>query len=247
MKRDSFIFYQSFYEAIVELPREVQGEVLTAIVEYGLYGETTESLKPIAKAMMLLIKPQIDANQKRYENGCKGGRPRKDTENQNQKETKKKPTKNQKETEPKPNVNVNVNVNDNVNDNVSLSNDGEREKKKKILLNLYKKGLAGQALKEEYERFTAYYSTKDVKNYENLSVLWEPKCGCVSQNFNERVAKIFENVCDDERILFEGRYDFSDECQIVYCSKEFYEFFESKVAPKSFELGYLSNLNYSLK
>ena len=69
MKRDSFIFYQSFYEAIVELPREVQGEVLTAIVEYGLYGETTESLKPIAKAMMLLIKPQIDANQKRYENG----------------------------------------------------------------------------------------------------------------------------------------------------------------------------------
>ncbi|MBO7224976.1 MAG: hypothetical protein J6V35_03605 [Bacteroidales bacterium] len=232
MKRDSFIFYQSFYEAIVELPREVQGEVLTAIVEYGLYGETTEPLKPIAKAMMLLIKPQIDANQKRYENGCKGGRPRKDIEEQNQKETKRKP---------------NDNDNVNVNDNVSLSNDGERERKKKILLNLYKKGLAGQALKEEYERFTAYYSTKDVKNYENLSVLWEPKCGCVSQNFNERVAKIFENVCDDERVLFEGRYDFSDECQIVYCSKEFYEFFESKVAPKSFELGYLSNLNYSLK
>ncbi len=234
MKRDSFIFYQSFYEAIVELPREVQGEVLTAIVEYGLYGETTEPLKPIAKAMMLLIKPQIDANQKRYENGCKGGRPRKDTEEQNQKETKQKP-----------NDNDNDNVNVNVNDNVSLS-DGERERKKKILMNLYKKGLAGQSLKEEYERFTAYYSTKDVKNYENLSVLWEPKCGCVSQNFNERVAKIFENVCDDERVLFEGRYDFSDECQIVYCSKEFYEFFESKVAPKSFELGYLSNLNYSL-
>ena len=244
MKRDSFIFYQSFYEAIVELPREVQGEVLTAIVEYGLYGETTESLKPIAKAMMLLIKPQIDANQKRYENGCKGGRPRKDTENQNQKETKKKPNQNQKETKRKPNDNDNVNVN--VNDNVSLSNDGERERKKKILLNLYKKGLAGKALKEEYERFIAYYSTKDVKNFENLSILWEPKCGCVPQNFNERVAKIFENVCDDERVLFEGRYDFSDECQIVYCSKEFYEFFEREVAPKSFELGYLSNLNYSL-
>ena len=121
MKRDSFIFYQSFYEAIVELPREVQGEVLTAIVEYGLYGETTESLKPIAKAMMLLIKPQIDANQKRYENGCKGGRPRKDTENQNQKETEPKPKQNQKETEQKPNVNVNVNVNDNVNDNVDVN------------------------------------------------------------------------------------------------------------------------------
>ena len=92
MKRDSFIFYQSFYEAIVELPREIQGEVLTAVVEYGLYGETTESLKPIAKAMMLLIKPQIDANQKRYENGCKGGRPKKDTENLIK--TKKKPNAN---------------------------------------------------------------------------------------------------------------------------------------------------------
>ena len=97
---DNHIFLPAagFYEAIVELPREVQGEVLTAIVEYGLYGETTESLKPIAKAMMLLIKPQIDANQKRYENGCKGGRPRKDAENQNQKETNEKPKRNQTQT-----------------------------------------------------------------------------------------------------------------------------------------------------
>lgn len=88
MARDGFVMYRSWWEAIRNLPREIQGEVLTAIVEYGLYGETTESLKPIAKAMLAMAKPQIDANQKRYENGIKGGeygvlggRPKKPQEN----------------------------------------------------------------------------------------------------------------------------------------------------------------------
>ena len=31
--RDGFIFYSSFFEAIRELPRDIQGEVLTAIIE----------------------------------------------------------------------------------------------------------------------------------------------------------------------------------------------------------------------
>ncbi|QWU97970.1 hypothetical protein KPF23_03725 [Riemerella anatipestifer] len=75
MQRDSFIFYRSFYEAIRELPRDIQGEVLTAIMEYGLDGVTTDNLKPIARAIVALIKPQIDANNRRFDNGKKGGRP----------------------------------------------------------------------------------------------------------------------------------------------------------------------------
>lgn len=103
MARDGFVMYRSWWEAIRHLPREIQGEVLTAIVEYGLYGETTESLKPIAKAMLAMAKPQIDANQKRYENGVKGGefgvlggRPKKGQENP--KETPPKPQGNPTET-----------------------------------------------------------------------------------------------------------------------------------------------------
>ena len=141
MERESFVFYRSFYEGIKELPRDIQGEVLTAIMEYGLNGVTTENQKPITKAMFALIKPQLDANNQRFENGKRGGRPKADcnqtetetkpnhnqteTEtkpNHNQTETETKPNHNQTETKPKPNHNQTEtkpkpNVNDNVNDN----------------------------------------------------------------------------------------------------------------------------------
>lgn len=74
MERDSFIFYKSFYEAIIGLPKDIRLEVLTAIVEYALYGKLPENLKPFAKGMFTLIKPNIDVNTARFENGKKGGR-----------------------------------------------------------------------------------------------------------------------------------------------------------------------------
>ena len=80
MERDSFIFYKSFYEAIRGLPDNIRLEVFTAITEYSLYGKQPGDLKPFARGMFLLIKPNLDANVKRYENGMKGGRkPRKNT------------------------------------------------------------------------------------------------------------------------------------------------------------------------
>ena len=102
--RDSFIFYRSFYEAIKDLQRDIQGEIYTAIMEYSLYGKETDNLKPVARSIFTLIKPQIDVNNKRFDSGCKGGRPLK-------KETKEKPNNNQKETKEKPNDNDNVNDN----------------------------------------------------------------------------------------------------------------------------------------
>ena len=102
MERESFVFYRSFFESIRDLPRDIQGEVLTAIIEYGLYGETTENPKPIAGAILKLVIPQIEANNKRYNNGKKGGRPTKN-------KTEQEPKQNQNETKPKPNVNVNDN------------------------------------------------------------------------------------------------------------------------------------------
>ena len=114
MERESFVFYRSFYEGIKELPRDIQGEVLTAIMEYGLNGVTTENQKQITKAMFALIKPQLDANNQRFENGKKGGRPK---ANRNQTETEIKPKQNRNKTKLEPNVNVNDNVNDNVNVN----------------------------------------------------------------------------------------------------------------------------------
>ena len=85
-------------------------------MEYSLYGKETESLKPIARSVFTLMKPQIDVNNKRFENGRKGGRPKSENEPKgNQNETKEKPKNNQNETKDEPNVNDNANVNVNVN------------------------------------------------------------------------------------------------------------------------------------
>ena len=101
MERESFVFYRSWYEAIKSFPAEVQGEIYTAIIEYGLYGNETHDMGKITSAIFALVRPQIDSNIARYENGCKGGRPKN--------ETKTKPNDNQNETKTKPNDNVNDN------------------------------------------------------------------------------------------------------------------------------------------
>lgn len=141
-KRDSFIFYRSFFEAIDALPRDIQGEIYRAIVRYGITGEETESLKPIARSLFILMKPQIDANMSRYENGCKGGRPKAEREEKkpehNQRITEQKPKDNQRITEPKPSENrtetePKPNENDNENDNYlkEKGNTGVLPQKKK--------------------------------------------------------------------------------------------------------------------
>ena len=108
MKRDSIIFYRSFYEAITELPIEIQGSIYTAIFEYSLnFNEVV--LEGLPKTIFTLIKPQLDANNKRYKNGLKGGRNK-------QEETKTKPKLNQNETKSEANKNDNENENENEND-----------------------------------------------------------------------------------------------------------------------------------
>ena len=110
MARDSFIFYRSFYEAISELPKENQADTYNAIMQYALNQEEIE-LTGIPKAIFSLVKPQLDANYKKYENG---------------KQKKSKTEAKQKQTKSKIGTNVNENVNDNENVNVN-DNDNDNE------------------------------------------------------------------------------------------------------------------------
>ena len=73
-QRNSFVFYRSFFEAVSELKPKAQTEVILAICEYAL-NRTERQLSGMQKAVFILIKPNLDANQKKYENGKKGGRP----------------------------------------------------------------------------------------------------------------------------------------------------------------------------
>jgi hypothetical protein len=112
--RDSCVFYASWLDAIEAMPDNVRGEALMAILVYALRGETTEKMGAMTKVIMAMVKPQIEANNKRYENGCKGGRPK---VKKNQTVTKPKPNQNQNETKKNQTVTYNDNVNDNVNVN----------------------------------------------------------------------------------------------------------------------------------
>ena len=91
MQRESFIFYASFYSAIVTLPDEEQLLLFKSITERALYGKEP-TLSGCLKGMYDLIRPQIIANERRYLNGCKGGAPK------GNKNAKKQPKNNQKQS-----------------------------------------------------------------------------------------------------------------------------------------------------
>lgn len=135
MGRESFIFYRSFYEAMSDINDKDKLKLYNAICKYALYGEETE-LTGISNTLFKLIKPQLEANNKRFEDGKKGGRPKNITTGYEDKITtgyKKEKTTGFEKVETtgyenkKPNVNVNdnddVNENDNVNDNMQKKAD----------------------------------------------------------------------------------------------------------------------------
>lgn len=106
--RDSFVFYRSFQRSIQHLDASEQLEVYHAIIAYAL-DQVEPELTRYSQAVWEAIKPQIAANQRKYEAGLRGG----------------KPKANQDLTIPKPSPNLMYNVNDNENDNV---NEKENEK-----------------------------------------------------------------------------------------------------------------------
>ena len=115
MNRDSFIFYRSYYEAMSGLKDKDKLQLFNAISELSLNNNDIK-LTGICKNIFTAIKPQIVANSERYENGKKGGRPKKETIG-----LKKIKTIGYENKKPNENDNENENDNDNDNDNVSDS------------------------------------------------------------------------------------------------------------------------------
>ena len=108
MNRDSMIFYRSFYESVNGLSPVIKAEVYDAIFRYGLDFEEPSFTDEIARALFTLIKPQLDANIKRFENGNKPKNKRSEIK------TEAKDKQNESKVE------ANNNVNDNVNKNINI-------------------------------------------------------------------------------------------------------------------------------
>lgn len=126
--RDTTVFYKSFVDAIETQSKEIQAEIYHLVFDYAFNGTepNQEEYNSVSIAMFMLMRPQIDANNKKYENGKKGGRTKAEP-NLNQTETKVEPKPNQNQTKQKPNVkkaepNVEcIMLNDNVNENVNVN------------------------------------------------------------------------------------------------------------------------------
>lgn len=144
MKRDSFVTYRSFYEAVKSLDYETIGKVYVAINEYALDHNEVEC-EGIIKTIFTLIKPQLEASFQKAISGSKGGRASKSQSSEeledkeersistleanpkqngsktkaNKKQTVSKQEANDKQTSSNANANVNANVNVNVNANVN--------------------------------------------------------------------------------------------------------------------------------
>lgn len=111
--RDSVLFYRSFYEAVKDLPPEEFKKSVCAIMNYGL-DELAPDTTGIEKSMYIMAKPQIDANNRRYENSKRGGR---------------KPSSNQDATKAEPNDNQDVTESD-ASKNQTVTNPVPKEKDK---------------------------------------------------------------------------------------------------------------------
>ncbi|MFM7588249.1 MAG: DUF6291 domain-containing protein, partial [Bacteroidota bacterium] len=74
MKKDSFVYYRSFWDAIQTRPDNERLALYDAILLYAFDGKQSE-LQGVESSIFTLIKPQIDAKHRKWQNGFKGGRP----------------------------------------------------------------------------------------------------------------------------------------------------------------------------
>lgn len=125
--RESMVFYKSFLASIRLLPKKHQLQFYNALFDYGFDGIVPENLPGGAAALFNALKPQIDANNRKFENGKKGGRPK-----GNQTKTKPKPNDNQSITKPKPNEYVNEYVNGDGDVSGSQANADDSSHKEKL-------------------------------------------------------------------------------------------------------------------
>jgi len=73
--RDKMMFYDSFYKAISDVKSEKErAKLYDAVMKYA-FEDIEPTLNGVSKTIFTLIKPQIDANNRRFINGSKGGRP----------------------------------------------------------------------------------------------------------------------------------------------------------------------------
>ncbi|MGY5550808.1 DUF6291 domain-containing protein [Riemerella anatipestifer] len=205
MQRESFVFYESWYEILRDERQEVQWEVIRAIMEY-VFNNNLIELKPNAKMAFKFIKRDIDRANDKYEeylekqreNGKRGGRPKKPTETQKTQAFFEKPTETQKSL----NVNVNVNENVNVNDNNVLL---EKEPKG-FLSDLEEEGKAKLNNDIDFEKLLNFISDKTKRKFKTINdqIKRKYKARLKEGYTKEDILEAIENAVKDKYHMEQG-------------------------------------------
>ena len=99
-ERTAFTFYRTFCEGAKTLPENEQLEFLWAVIDLALDNRepNENTFSALGRIFWRMIKPNIVADRRKFENGCKGGAPEGNQnarkEPKNKKTTKKQPKNN---------------------------------------------------------------------------------------------------------------------------------------------------------
>lgn len=115
-ERESFVFYKSFFDQLEELAVEDAFPLYRAIARYGLLHEEPD-LKGVQKVVFIGVRAQLEANWKRWKNGCQGAKFGKLGGNPNFKKGQRNPYYQGSKDNPNITPEITPNENDNVNVN----------------------------------------------------------------------------------------------------------------------------------
>ena len=191
--KDSFVFYSSYADAILQIDSaESQIKVLKAIWDFAFKEiEPLEgSLNTIESIIFSMAKPTIEASKRNYENGLKGGRPRKTP--------LKTPLKTPVLTNDNDNKNLNEYYNDsdnkNLNDYENINNSNVNNIKKspfkKPTLEKIIRFCEEKNLGLDPQEFFYYYEKRkweNVYNWQSLIIRWN------ENQISEYMSKVQKN------------------------------------------------------
>ena len=180
MKRDKITLSKDFMEAIQNVPdSRAYKRIMSAVLKYAFDGEETD-LTGVEEVIFRLAKSSIDRNNKRFLNGCKGGRKTTKLEpNSNLTITKPEPNNNQTITKLEPNCNQIITETEPNNNQIITENQKEKEEKEKEKENSPIKENPPTPLKENIYPQEIKEKVKEEKEYISPRV-----CACVEpENF----------------------------------------------------------------
>lgn len=88
MANNRFTFHESWLDTIETLPQEAQTDALKALLNYALRGIMPAEDDAVGKLIVGLLSATIEADRQRRAGGCKGGRPKKNSQNHRLQEQK---------------------------------------------------------------------------------------------------------------------------------------------------------------